>query len=430
MTIAKVVCALAYIAPAALAQRAYGQPSATAADTARLTRREAIRTALMANPALEVSRQQTEQIRAQRITGLGIPDPIVRYSHDDAASIPNLGAAGSRNLNVELDVLFPDKFRLRQAIGTANLRSSEAQTLLAAQALAAQVGRAYDAVLLARMRRRDLTESRDLARQFLERAEARFDAGTVPRLDVIRAQTDVAQAINDLIANAKDITNADASMDRLLGRPLGLPFDPADSASVPPLPEGLAVYERRAMTSRPELTDLAEQQRAARANTTLVREQAFLPDFAISANRDYAGTAGTLYSAGLSLPFPLFFWNHARGEFAAASHRELELSAAYRDMQAAVGEDLRAAYATADAAARQAAFIRDELLPSAREAYRVAAVSYSLGGLSALDVLDARRTLLDAQTRFADALAAANSARSDLERAAGTPLAALTGSTP
>jgi outer membrane protein TolC len=49
-------------------------------------------------------------------------------------------------------------------------------------------------------------------------------------------------------------------------------------------------------------------------------------------------------------------------------------------------------------------------------------LSYGLGGLSALEVLDARRTMLDAQRQFADALAAANSARSDLERAAGVPL--------
>ena len=52
-------------------------------------------------------------------------------------------------------------------------------------------------------------------------------------------------------------------------------------------------------------------------------------------------------------------------------------------------------------------------------------MSYGLGGLSALDVLDARRTLLSAQSQYATALAAANSSRSDLERAAGASLASL-----
>lgn len=438
MTIGKLVRALACIAVAAtvaLAQRPAGAsvpvtPAAPRMDTVRLTRRQAIRSALLANPGLEVAREQTAQVRAQRVEGLGVPDPLVSYSHDDAPGFARLGAAGSRNLNVGVDIPFPGKFRLRNTIGTANLRSSEAQYLLAQQTVAADAGRAYDAVLVSRMRRRDLTDSRDLAQQFLDRTQARFNAGTVPRLDVIRAQTDVAQATNDLIANARDVANAEASMNRVLGRPLGAPFDPVDSLTVPPMLGELAGYEQRAMASRPELVALAAQQRGARANSNLVREQAFAPDISISANKDYASDAGTLYSAGLSLPVPLFFWNHTRGEFAETKHRELELAAAYRDVQAAVGEDLRTAYATADAAIRQAAFIRDRLLPSAQEAYRVATVSYGLGGLSALDVLDARRTLLDAQAQYAVALAAANSARSDLERAAGTPLASISGSTP
>ena len=70
-------------------------------------------------------------------------------------------------------------------------------------------------------------------------------------------------------------------------------------------------------------------------------------------------------------------------------------------------------------------FIRDQLLPSARAAYRAASASYSLGGSSALDVLDARRSLLDAETRYADALAAANISVAELERAVAVPLASL-----
>jgi outer membrane protein TolC len=37
-------------------------------------------------------------------------------------------------------------------------------------------------------------------------------------------------------------------------------------------------------------------------------------------------------------------------------------------------------------------------------------------------VIDARRTLLDAESQYSDALAAANTSRSELERAIGAPL--------
>src|SRR6185295_7227034 len=120
----------------------------------------------------------------------------------------------------------------------------------------------------------------------------------------------------------------------------------------------------------------------------------------VSANRDYAQPGGYLFSTGIALPFPLFFWQHTRGEIAESRSRERELAASY---------------AAAVTSLRQVIFLRDELLPSAREAFRIASVGYGLGGFSALDVLDARRTLLDAQSQYADALAAASSARSDLE---------------
>jgi len=80
------------------------------------------------------------------------------------------------------------------------------------------------------------------------------------------------------------------------------------------------------------------------------------------------------------------------------------------------------AYAEATTALQQAIFIRDSLLPEAREAYRIVATNYSLGGISALELLDAKRTLLEAEGEYADALGAANDARSDLELAVGAPL--------
>jgi cobalt-zinc-cadmium efflux system outer membrane protein len=71
---------------------------------------------------------------------------------------------------------------------------------------------------------------------------------------------------------------------------------------------------------------------------------------------------------------------------------------------------------------RQVGFLREALLPEAEEAYRIASSSYALGGSSALEVLDAKRSLLDAQSQYADALGAANDAIARLELAAGGSL--------
>jgi cobalt-zinc-cadmium efflux system outer membrane protein len=356
---------------------------------------------------------------------MAMPDPSFGMSFDSLPGPLSIGRSNARPANLGITIPFPDKFRLKNRIGQENIRTSEAQFLQVQHMIAAQAGRAYDSMLVTRMHRRDLLESRVLAADFLKRTQARFDAGTVARLDVIKAQVDFAQAENDLIANERDVANAEAAVNRVLGRPLGLPVAAVDSLEVPgSLPEMPAV-ERAALRARPELAGIEAQQRAARANRSLTKEQLFVPDFSINATRDLMLSDGAWYSAGFSLPIPLFFWQHAHGDLSEVHHRELELAATYRDARAAVGQDVRSSWAAAAAALRQATFIRDQLLPSAREAYRVANVSYGLGRLSALEVLDARRSMLDAQRQYADALAAANSARSDLERAAGVPLSTL-----
>ena len=80
----------------------------------------------------------------------------------------------------------------------------------------------------------DLTESRRLAADFLQKTEARFEGGTAAKLDVLKAKVDLAAAENALIANQRDISNARASLNRLLGRPLGAGVAvAADSLDVP-----------------------------------------------------------------------------------------------------------------------------------------------------------------------------------------------------
>ena len=417
--------ALALVAGAASAQQPPQAATARSGDTLRLTRRQAIATTLLASPQIEIAREQTLQVRAQRVEGISIPDPVFALAYDSLSGPLRLGQSTARPASVAFAIPFPDKFRLRNRIGVENIHTSEAQFTQLRQAIASQAARTYDSVLVTRLHRKNLTETRDLAADFLKKTQARFDAGTVARLDVIKAQVDVAQSENDLIANTRDVANAEAAMNRLLGRPLGLPIVALDSLETPEALPDLDAMEQMAFRTRPELTGLEAQMRAAHANSSLIKEMAILPDFAFTANRDLMVDSGAWWTAGFSFPIPVFFWQHTRGDFSETKHRELELAATYRDQHAAVGQDVRAAFAAADAALRQAIFIRDQLLPSVSEAYRVATVSYTLGRLSALDVLSARRDLVDAQRQLADALAAANSARSDLERAAGVPLSSI-----
>ena len=392
-------------------------------DSLCISRAGAIAAALIANPQLQVAGAQAQQARAARVQGVALPDPVFGAEWDGSKAPFGVGGMSSKVFGASITIPFLDKFRLNGRIGAAGIRQSESDSVTVRQAIASQTSQTYDSLLSALRHRANLREADSLAGDFLKKTQARFDAGTVARLDVVNAQVAVAQAGNDLIANERDIANARSSLNRLLGRPLGAPVATADSLGVPATLPELAVLESAALRGRSELASLEHQQQGARAATSLSREF-WLPDLTIGISKDYLAdpTPGYL-NTGVSFPIPIFYWNHARGEIAQAKYREDELAASYRDLQAAVGQDVRVAYATAATALRQAVFIRDQLLPAARQAFRIASASYTLGGSSALEVNAARVALVSAESQYTDALAAANGARADLERAVATPLA-------
>jgi cobalt-zinc-cadmium efflux system outer membrane protein len=407
-----------FCAPAA---RCVADAVSPAAQAPRLTRRQAVDAALAHNPQLAVARAQVDEARARVTEASAFPDPTVAADVVGQPSLARPGANTGHDLGVGLSIPFPTKLLLQHAVSGADVRNAEFAYLQLQQQTASQTAQAYDALLVSLRHHDDLVESRRLAQEFLDKTQARYSGGTVAGLDVIKARVDLAQADNALIANERDVANARAALNREMGRLLGADFEPADTLEVPPpLPE-LAALEDTAQALRPELRGLAAEQRGASAATTLAKSF-WLPDLSLSFTQNSTQGSPATYTSAVGFSFPLFFWNHTRGEVSEASHREQELSASYRDLAAQVDQDVRTTYAAAATALRQALFIRDELLPEARRAYDIALTSYGLGGASALDVLDARSDLLDAENQYADALGAANDARADLERAIGRAL--------
>jgi outer membrane protein, heavy metal efflux system len=408
----------------ALAAACAAWPAAAVAQGAEplvLTRRQAIDTALAHNPALAAAHEEIAQARAREVQATAFPDPDISADVTGETSLAHPGDNGGSDIGVGLDLPFPTKFLLRHRVSHADVASARDAYQQLRQETASQTAQAYDAILVALRHQADLDDGRQLAQQFLDKTRTRYAQGSVARLDVIKAQVDYAQAENALIANGRDLANARAALNRLLGRLLGAAIEPADTLVVPPALPALAQLDSIALAARPELASLQSQRAGARAATSLAKEF-WLPDLGLSVSKNSVPGAPATYTSAVGFSFPLFFWNHVGGEVAEASHHERELTATYRDLEAQVDQDVRTTYATAATALEQAVYLRDQLVPEAREAYTIASTSYGLGGSSALEVLDARRTLLDAESQYAEALGAANDARADLERAIGTPL--------
>jgi cobalt-zinc-cadmium efflux system outer membrane protein len=386
----------------------------------RLSRQQAIDEALGRNFGLSAAREQVEQARAGVISATAFPDPS--FAADVVGSNPlNPRSTTGDDEGVAVTIPFPGKTSLRRSVATSALRAAEFALTQLRQQVASQTAQAYDAVLVAGRHRDDLVKSREFAEDFLTKTRARFMAGTVPKVDVVKAEVDVAQAENDLIANERTAASARASLNRLLGRLGGAPLELTDSLEIPGSLAEIERLEKLAESSRPELQSLVTQLEGARAASRLAG-RFWEPDISVTLTRNAVQGTPTEFTSGIAFGVPILFWQHQRGEVAAALHREAELTANMSDIRAQISLDVQTAFANASTALRQVVFIRDQLLPEAREVYRIASASYGLGGSSALDLLDAKRTLLDAERQYADALGAANDAEAALELAVGASL--------
>ena len=397
--------------------------AASAQETLRLTRAQAIQEALARNPSLAAARAQVEEARAGVVTAAAFADATFAADVAGQRNVLNPGSGNASDQGIGVTVPFPGKTRLRRDVATAQLRAAEFNVTQLRQQVASQAAQAYDAILVAQRHRDDLTEAQKLANDFVQKTQARFLGGTVARVDVVKAETDLAQAENDLIANDRAILTARASLNRIMGRSGGAPLETSDTLEVPGPIAAIDTLEKAAETSRPEIASLTAQLQGAKEATRLAH-QFWLPDVNFTLSRNQVDGVPTTFTTGVGFGIPIFFWQHQRGEVTAAMHREEELTANIADIRAQVSLDVQTAYTNASTALRQAIFIRDHLLPEAREVYRVASVSYGLGGSSALDLLDAKRTLLSAESQYVDALGAANDALAALELAVGTPLPA------
>jgi outer membrane protein, heavy metal efflux system len=393
----------------------------------RISREEAIRMAIVKNPQVLAAQEQAEQARARITEAKALPDLTFETTLEQQDNFFHPRSATTEDYGIGFTIPFPSKLQIAGKVATTELNSAKLNVVLTRNEIAAQTAQAYDALLVALSHEQILTDGKNLSQDFLNKTQGRYEAGTVPRLDTIKAKVDLVLAENDIIANERTIATARATLNRLLARPQGGPIEISETLEIPPPLAELDALEKLALASRPEILMNASDLQGASFATNLASKY-WLPDFSITLSKNFtAGSPSAYTTAGsVSLPF-LLFWQHRNGEIAEARHREAELAATANDLAAQVSLDVRTAYATASTAIRQAIYIRDELIPEAKEAFQIASTSYSLGGSSALDLLDAKRTMLDAQGQYADAMGAANDAIADLEKAVGAPLLPATG---
>jgi outer membrane protein TolC len=260
-------------------------------------------------------------------------------------------------------------------------------------------------------------------------AEAYLKAGAGTRFDVVRAQTELANAQQGVLSAKNSVALAHAALNNLMGLDQATPLSlakPSDPSGV--LPADLASALSEAYAARPEVLQAETGIKAAEKGLTLAK-RSVLPTVGVAWNLQYTPDTGAFgrkssWAAVARATVPLFDGGAAgaRREQARAGVDAAILGRA-RALDG-VALDVRQAHLSlADAVERLK--VADAGLTQATEAYRLAQVRYKAGvtmtpgGSPLLEISDAQTALTQAQTNRINAQYDIEIARTRLMRAVG-----------
>lgn len=383
------------------------------------------------NAPLRASRQRTTNtgpISRSRIIGSGF------FPTTGAADVPSSFAGQALSttyndfqaplsLSYELDVFGRIRHNYGQA--RASAQANEADRRAVELSLTAEVATDYFA-----LRALD-AEAGVLRRTFRLRSDAvqlqhqRLEAGTASKLDLSRAEVELANTEADLTDVMRERAELENTLAALCGevasdfkvspRPLGESAPPEIPATIP----------AALLTQRPDLVE-AERRLAAASEGIRVARAELLPTFNIQGNYGYESAQfnqlfenqSHVWSAVAAVNVPIFEGGRNIANLKAARARRDEAFAAYQQTALTAFKETENALVDLRARAQQAS-ARERAVASANNVLDGSQQRYLEGAVNYFEVIDAQRLLLGAELASIQTLNARYAATVSLVHALG-----------
>ena len=343
-----------------------------------------------------------------------------------AGQIPNpdLSGEASRDvphqaINFDVPLEIGGKRSRRVDLAREELSLAETDVQVELRALRRQLREAFYSLIAANDRVRLSENALEIATRLRDIAQARFDAGAVPRLEVLQAELGVARAQTDLDLVRSLQTSFRATLNGVLNLSPDQPTDITGSladhtASTPSYDEA----RRIALASNIDLLSLDRQAAVETRRTELLRaERTPTPIFTIGALFNAPGEFGVGPRFGVSMGVPLFSRN--QGEIAGSMATAAQLRAQRAAEERTIENALFGTIARIQAQRQRTIAYTQRLVPTAIDLESLAEESYRAGRTSVLNVLDAQRTVRDVRDEALQAALDLQTSVAELEELLG-----------
>jgi cobalt-zinc-cadmium efflux system outer membrane protein len=414
------VAGISFLLGAALVypQDALAQSAAAASAAAHiLSLSQAVERAVAASPKLEAAASGIAAAAGSERQAALYPNPQGTLQVENFAGTGPQSAfrATETTAGVSQLIELGGKREARKGVALANRKAAEVDATTARLDLARDVTIAYADALAAQDGVTIAKDTELAAKQVLDDVIRRVNAARDPLFQ--RSKAEVAYSTSMVARKNAEQTSLGAL--QRLGRYWGARtvdetlVDPVAAHLDAPLPIG--IYEAR-LQDAPDFQRYQHLRDMREAELRLAQANA-VPDITASGGiRQFAGTNSMAFVAGLTIPIPIF--NQNQGEIARAQAELRKVGQERRQAEQERSQDLITAWTNWQTAWLESNTIKDDSLPKAERAFRLALAGYRSGAFEYLEVLDAQRTFFEQRASYIRAIAKLHDARAQTERLA------------
>lgn len=415
------------------------------AATLELDLEETIQRALLTNPSVKIAEYNRKAAKADYSAAKSARGISISLSHDSGRGgyadnrsyvitdnmgrqIPrydkSIGNSHSNSITASLPIFTGGELQGQIGQAKANYRSMLSAEEQAYNEMKETATTGYFNMLNATNMKALRQESVDRLQAHLDNVIAQYNVGIVARADVLRSEVELANAQQNYITASNEYDVAEATLNNIIGTPLGTTLLLKDRLQYEPYENDMAYCLAYSEQHRPEMKQAEYAIDSAEAALVVARSGHMPKVYANASNNwggngsDWPGDDDENWSVGVTASMNVFDSGVTWSKIHAAQENLAKAKESQRQIKDNVELEVRTDYLNLREAEKRITTTQ-VAVASAEEDYHIAVVRYQAGVGTNIDVMDAQEALTQAKTNYYQALYNYNTSKAALNTSMG-----------
>ena len=408
------------------------------AATLELDLEETIQRALLTNPNVKIAEYNRKAAKADYSAAKSARGISISLSHDSGRGgyadpqynqqlsiwTKGIGNSHSNSITASLPIFTGGELQGQIGQAKANYRSMLSAEEQAYNEMKETATTGYFNMLNATNMKALRQESVDRLQAHLDNVIAQYNVGIVARADVLRSEVELANAQQNYITASNEYDVAEATLNNIIGTPLGTTLLLKDRLQYEPYENDMAYCLAYSEQHRPELKQAEYAIDSAEAALVVARSGHMPKVYANASNNwggngsDWPGDDDENWSVGVTASMNVFDSGVTWSKIHAAQENLAKAKESQRQIKDNVELEVRTDYLSMREAEKRITTAQ-VAVASAEEDYHIAVVRYQAGVGTNIDVMDAQEALTQAKTNYYQALYNYNTSKAALNTSMG-----------